>query len=126
SSYGLSATQSLFTGFSNLNASKKAMAQLNYDEANLNKTISDALYDARSSFVETYMAKANIVLQEQILKSRKDNNGLIQLRYETGREDKGNLMLTQANTMDAQYNVSAAKRAFSLAQVRLAQVVGQY
>lgn len=125
SSYGLSATQSLFTGFSNINASKKAMAQLNYDEANLNKTISDSLYEARAAFVDSYMSKANIILQAQILKRRKDNNGLIQLRYETGREDKGNLMLTQADKMGAEYNVSAAERAYALSQVKLTQTIGK-
>ena len=125
SSYGLSATQSLFSGFSNINTSRKAYAQLNYYEAGLNKTVSDSLYDARGAFVDTRISEENITLQEQIFKRRKDNNDLIQLRYESGREDKGNLMLTQADKLDAQYNVEAAKRAHALAQVKLSQVIGK-
>jgi len=124
-SYGLSATQNLFSGFSDLNTSRKAFAQLKYYESSFNKTLSDSLYDARSAFVDMQISKENISLQQQILKRRKDNNDLVQLRYESGREDKGNLMLTQADKLDAQYTLEASKRSQALAQIKLSQVIGK-
>lgn len=123
-SYGLSATQSLFNGFGNLNASKKAYAQLEYSRADLVQKKADALYSVRSAFIDLMIAEKDLALQEQILARRLENAKLIDLLYNSGKEDKGNMLLTLADVESSKVSVSQAKRAFDLAVLKLSQLVG--
>ncbi|MBU1027197.1 MAG: TolC family protein, partial [Candidatus Margulisbacteria bacterium] len=60
-----------------------------------------------------------------ILKQRKDNTALIELRYDSGKEDKGNLMSTRADQAQAEYDLSSAERDLKLAKLKLSQLLGQ-
>lgn len=123
-SYGLSATQSLFSGFGNLNASKKAYAQLEYSRADLVQKKADALYAVRSAFIDLVIAEKDLALQEQILARRLENAKLIDLLYNSGKEDKGNMLLTHADVESSRASVSQAERALELARLNLSQLVG--
>jgi len=123
-SYGLSATQSIFSGFGNLNSAKKAYAQMEYSRADLEQKRSDILYAVRSAFAELLIAENDLKLQEQILVRREENSKLITLLYENGKEDKGNLMLTLADVESSKSSVSQAKRNLELAKLKLSQLTG--
>ena len=122
-SFGISASQTLFKGFQNLNALKSAYASYQYYQADFNKTVSDVLYDVRIAFIGLYIAQENLDLSKQILARVKENARMIRLRYDSGREDKGNLLTTTASQRDAEYNVAAAKRELELSKLRLSQLV---
>jgi outer membrane protein len=123
-SYGLSATQSLFSGFGNMNASKKAYALLEYSRADLVQKKADALYAVRSAFIDLVIAEKDLALQEQILARRLENAKLIDLLYNSGKEDKGNMLLTHADVESSRASVSQAERALDLARLNLSQLVG--
>ncbi len=124
-SYGLNATQNLFTGFGNYFNLQSAFVQYESDQANLNKARSDSYYNCRLAFINLLIAQENLKLQNQILERRRQNERMIRLNYEGGKEDKGNLMQNEAYLADAEYSVSSAKRQLRLAQANLAQLLDE-
>lgn len=122
-SYGLSATQYLFKGMEGIYGIQSAYSNLEYQKASLQATQSSVYYDLRSAFISVLIAQENIELLEKILKQRKENALLIQLRYDSGKEDKGNLMRTQADEAQAEYDLSSTKRDLKLAKLKLSQLL---
>lgn len=125
SSYGLSATQYLFKGMAGIYGIQSAYADVEYKRASLRSARASVYYDLRSAFVDLLYAQENIKLLEKILKQRKQNSGLIQLRYESGKEDKGNLMTTKSDQAKAEYDLSSAKRDLKLAKLKLSQLLSK-
>ena len=123
--YGVSASQSLYTGGRNRAAVDQGSANLQAAEADLGARRSTLTYDVRKAFAELLFAQEQIDLARTILKRRHDNLDLIQLRYEGGRENKGALLLTQASARDAEYGVAQAERFLSVARRQLARVLGR-
>jgi outer membrane protein TolC len=122
-SLGLSATQSIFNGMKNYYGLKSAFASYQYYLENLKKTGSDVHYNIRVAFIELYIAQENLDLSNQILARIKENARMIRLRYDSGREDKGNLLTTVASQKDAEYGVASAKRELDLSRLKIFQLV---
>ncbi|MFA4858085.1 MAG: TolC family protein [Candidatus Margulisiibacteriota bacterium] len=121
--WGLSATQNLFTGFENFYSVQSAYANLQYYIAGFDSTTADVYYNLREAFVNLVAAQERVALNEKILERRQENRRMISLRYDSGREDIGNLMQTQASEGDAKYNLSSAKRDLVLAKLKLGQLL---
>lgn len=124
-SYGLSATQYLFKGMDNYYNLQSAYADYQYYNAGLKKTEADLYYELRLAFIDLFIVQENVKLLEEILERRKENTRLIELRYESGREDKGNLLRTKADQVESRYNLSSARRDLELAKLKLFQLLGQ-
>jgi outer membrane protein TolC len=124
-SYGLSGTQYLFKGMENIYALQSAWADYEYYKANFENTRASVYYDVRSAFVDLLVAEENVKLLQEILDQRKENTRLINLRYQSGNEDQGNLMQTKADQAEAEYNLSSANRELRLAKLKLSQLVGK-
>lgn len=122
-SYGLTATQSLFKGMQNYNALRTSYASYQYYLASFKKAESDVNYQIRLAFIGLYIAQENLNLSNQILTRIKENARMIKLRYDSGREDKGNLLTTTASQKDAEYAVASAKRELNLSLLKLYQLV---
>ena len=122
-SYGLSATQYLFKGTEGIYGIQNAYANVEYKKASLRATRASVLYDLRYAFIHLLYAQENVVLSEKILKQREQNTRLIQLRYESGKEDKGNLMTTQADEAQAKYDLSTAERNLKLSRLKISQLL---
>lgn len=124
-SYGISASQSLFTGGRNRAAVDSASARLKSVEADLADRRATLSYDVRSAFAQLLFAQEQVALAREIAKRRKENLELIQLRYEGGRENKGAVLLTQASSRDAEFGVAQAERFLVVARRQLARVLGR-
>jgi outer membrane protein TolC len=122
-SYGLSVSQNLFSGFKNYLGGLSARANYDYYHAAQKKTESDLYYQLRLSFVDLAIADENIELLRSILERRENNSAMIELRYESGREDKGAFLRTQADLAEAEYNINAARRSRVLARLKLYQLI---
>jgi len=122
-SLGLSATQSIFNGMQNIWGLETAYSDYQYYLASFRNTEANVYYDVRSAFIDLLVAGKNVDLLRQILEQRKENSRLIKLRYESGNEDKGNLMQTQADEADAKYNLSVAESELKLAKLKLSQLL---
>lgn len=123
-SYGLSASQTLFSGTDNFFSMQAAYASWKYYEFYYAKTSADIIYRLRSAYAGLAVAKEQVDLQKQILELRKNNEALLQMLYQSGKEDRGNYLQAQADLLDAQYNLEAAKRDYDLAKLKLSQLIG--
>ena len=102
-----------------------AYADLEYQKASFRAEKAAVLYDVRKAFVGLLIAQENFKLLEEILDQRKDNSRMMQLRYESGREDKGNLLTTKAEQTKAEFDLEAAKRELALERLNLSQLLDQ-
>jgi outer membrane protein TolC len=113
----------LFSGLSNYFNLQSAFTQYSIDQANLDKARSDAFYDARVAYLNLLIGQENLKLQNQILERRRLNERMIKLRYDGGKEDKGNLMQNESYLADAEHSLSSARRQLRLAQLKLSQLL---
>jgi len=123
-SYGISATQNIFRGMENIYSLNSAFSDYEYYKANYKSVRATVYYELRSAFVDLLAAQENVSLLKKILDQRKGNARLIKLRYESGKEDKGNFMRTEADLAEAEYNLSSAERDLKLARLKLSQLAG--
>ena len=124
-SYGVSASQSLFTGGKNRAAVDLASANLESVTADLDSARATLSFDVWKAFADLLFAQEQIDLSQQILKRRQENLALLQLRYEGGMENKGALLLMQASEREAEFGVAQAKRNLRVAQRELARALGR-
>ncbi|MFH1710190.1 MAG: TolC family protein [bacterium] len=124
-SYGLSATQNLFQGLEDIYGVQSAYANLEYQRADFQAAKATVFYDIRSAYIYLMTAQENVKLLQKILEQRKQNSKLIQLRYDSGREDNGNLMSTKADEASADYDLKSAIRDLELAGLKLSQLIRQ-
>lgn len=121
----LTATENLFSGYSDaskLDQAKYARAGL---EASLQSVQAKASYDYKSAFMNLLYAQKYILLANDIIKRRESNFKLVQLRFESGRENIGSLHLSKAYLVQAKYDYLIATNALSVAQSQLAKVLGR-
>ncbi|MBN3033627.1 MAG: TolC family protein [Candidatus Saganbacteria bacterium] len=121
--YGLTGTLSLFNA-SDIFSLRSAYADYQLNQANYDLNEANVLAEGRSAFIALLIAGARVDLQRKIVARRAENSRLIELRYEGGNEDRGNLLSTKADEAGARYNLSAAERDRRLAELNLSQLLG--
>ena len=124
-SLGLSLNQPLFSGMENFYKLKSSYINYEYYKANFSNSEANVYYNVRVAFLDLLFTKEKVSLLKKILEQRRENARLIRLRYESGKEDKGNLMKTEADALEAEYNLSCAERDFQLAKLKLSQLIDE-
>lgn len=124
-SASLTASQNLFAGFRDLAGVAQARANRSVAEANLRTARARLSFDLKSAFVALRFADAAHSLSTDILRRREQNLRLVELRYESGRENKGSLYLSQATLSQARFELLQAEQTVRVAQTQLARVVGR-
>lgn len=123
-SASLSLSQNLFSGFSDL--SKYKQAQFNTVAAKSSLQIAEA--KVRSDFMQALAgfiyAKDSMNLSQQIYDRRKENLNIVQLRFSSGRENKGSVLLSEAYYQQAQYDQILSKENFKIAESNLISMLG--
>jgi len=114
-SAGLSASETLFSLTSN---STVRSAKLNYEQAKIAYDIQSAslrktLY---SAFVALVVAQEQVKVDAKVLSIREANAKLIKLKYESGRESRGNTMYADALYKQAQASKMKSDRALESAR----------
>lgn len=122
---GLSASINLFNGFqdkASWDAASLAERQAAVQYQQARATLSNSL---RNAFTNLLYAQQQVSLTEAIAARQKENVRMVDLRYESGRENKGSLLNTQAAASQAELEVTEAKRALRLAQRQLNNTLGR-
>lgn len=122
-SYGLNVTQYLFKGMENYYSFKSAHNDKEYYKANMRKIKSDVYYKLRQAFIDVLVYQKDIKLISKILYRRRENTRMLQLRYDSGREDIGNLKLTRATQIESEYDLSSVKRKLKLSLFKISQII---
>lgn len=76
------------------------------------------------AFSDLLFAQKRVEVQRRILKIRDENAGLIRLKYEGGRESKGNALYTEALAGNAAAAVKKTERQLAAARRTLLQSIG--
>lgn len=117
--------QLLFDGFKTPFDIEQADQTLVASRFNYAVTSSQVRLRLRQAFTELLTAQELLNITRNIAQRRKQNNDLVQLRYEAGREHRGSLLLAQADLAQADYDVVEAARAIVLSQRRLSKEMGR-
>lgn len=123
SSASLSANQNLFAGFKDASLVEQGAANRDLSRATLDSTKVQISYDLKSSFANLLYAQKYITLTEQIIKRRIENAELVELHFESGMENKGNVMLSDAFVGQAKYDKMVARDATDVSRQQLARVM---
>jgi outer membrane protein TolC len=145
-SYSTSDLYSNMSGLtSNLNGEQQLQGNVNWDLFNLKDyasigSASAALDQARDdlllssaqvrlqlrqAYFQLLYAQEQITLLEQIRQIRQTNSQMVTLEYNSGRESKGNMLITQADLASAEADLAQAQRNLRVAQQALNHVLGQ-
>lgn len=120
----VTASQSLFSGFQDLAKLHQAEHSLRAAEAGRQLARAKASFDLKTGYENLAYANYFSVLTRNIIKRREENLKLVELRYDSGRENKGSVLLSRANLKLAQYEELEAKNARETAIAQLAKAMG--
>lgn len=123
-SYGLTGEQLVFDGFKTLHDISSLSKTLKAEEYNYAVTSSNIRLGLKSAFAGLLKAQELLTLTKEILKRRKENLGLVKLRYEAGREHRGSLLTAEADLASAEYEAKQAERNIVLSQRELSAEMG--
>ncbi len=122
--YSAKGEQLLFDGFKSYNDFKSAEQDVTASEHSATAVSSEIRYNLRKAFAELLKAQALVPITASIIERRTQNLDMIELRYESGREHQGALLLAEADLAQAQYDHDKAKRDISAAQYALRKELG--
>ncbi len=97
-------TMSGYAGISSARASFEQSA------ASYRLASANVLLNLRRAFADLLFAQEQVRVAQIILNIRKNNASLVSLRYDSGRESKGNKLRSQAELMDAESGANQAQR----------------
>ncbi len=120
----LSGSQNLFNGLQDYGKVKQAKANTRAQDANVAAVKAKVSNDLKSSFEGVVYANESVKLTEEIIHRRADNLRLVELSFESGRENKGSELLSRANLEQAKYDDLQAHNARGVAKAQLARVLG--
>ncbi|HOJ85298.1 MAG TPA: TolC family protein [Elusimicrobiales bacterium] len=101
-------------------------SKINYEIAEIN--YQSYLVDLRKSlynaFYNLLFAQESLKVNEKIVQIRKSNSDLINLKYQSGFESKGNMLYAKAQYEMAKLNLEKSKRQLEIASNALKSVIG--
>jgi len=124
-STSISAVENIFSGFSDITKVERAKYINESTFSNLESVKAKLSYDLKSAFMGLVYSQKNIILTDDIIKRREANLKLVQLRFESGRENIGAFNLSKAYLAQAKYEHLEAMNALDLYQSQLAKVLGR-
>jgi outer membrane protein TolC len=104
---------------------QSASAGLRQARANLRLTSAQSLLDLYRTFNNLLYAQEAIQVNTTIRDTWKTNAAMVNLRYQSGRESRGNTLNTQAQSLQADAALEQSHRDLRVAQQALSQVIGQ-
>lgn len=120
----LSATQNLFNGYSDVSKVEQAQAQTRVSKASLQITKAKVSFDLKSAYANLLYAKETEKVAMDFQKRRQDNFRMVELRFKSGRENKGSLLLSEAYLKQAVVDVLKAQQVHETSQSDLKNALG--
>lgn len=120
----LNFSENIFNGFGD--QARLAQAQFNEHllESALTLVKARVSQQLKNAFEGLIFSRSTLELSDEIIKRRKYNLSLVQLRFEGGRENKGSLLLSQAYLKQAQYDRLQADNGLTEARLLMASTLG--
>lgn len=102
-----------------------AAAQKRQARASWDATSAQVRFNLRQAFANLLFAQEQVAVSLKIEELRKKNADLVSLKYESGRESKGNMLRSKAELRDAQAGVAQAQRNLAVSQQELNRWLGR-
>jgi outer membrane protein len=123
-STALTASENLFSGLSDQGKIDQTKANEQLAGATLRSVKANVSYNLKVAFAGLIYAQNSIKIDQEIIKHREDNLRMIELRFESGEENKGSVMLTKANLEQAKFTLLQAVDNVDTAKAALAKAMG--
>jgi outer membrane protein len=123
-SASLNASQNLFSGLQDRAKVEQAAANKDVSAASLEVAKAKLSFDLKSAFAGLLYAQDSVKLSTEIIHRREENLRLVQLRYESGGENKGSFLLSKAYLSQAKFDELQAKQNIEVFQEQMAGVLG--
>jgi len=123
--YNITGRQLLYDGNKTSNEVAAARASISAEQYNYDVASSRIRLELRLAFIDLLHAQELLAISEEIARRRTQNMGLVELRYEAGREHRGSLLSARANVAQAEYEIQFSKREIEMARWRLAKELGR-
>lgn len=104
---------------------QSASASFKQSQANYQVAATTALLNLYKAFADLLYAQEEVQVNTAIRDTWKINADMIDLRYKSGSESKGDNLNTQASFLQARLNLEQAGRDIQVAQQQLSQVLGK-
>jgi len=104
---------------------QSASAGQRLGQANYRVAAANALLNLYKAFVSLLYAQDSITVNTVIRDTWKQNSQMVNLRYQSGRESKGNNMNTEAQALQANVALDQSSRDVRVAQQGLGQAMGK-
>jgi len=121
----VTATQNLFAGFQDSARVEQAEGNRAVAEAALDSARARLSLDLKNAYAGLRYAQENVSLTARIVQRLEENLRLVELRYESGRENRGSFLLTNASLAQARFENLQARQAIQTARTQLARVLGR-
>jgi outer membrane protein len=121
----VSLSQNLFAGYQDQAKVAQGAANREATAASLSVAKAKLSQDLKDAFIGLKYAQDNVQLTEQIMHRLEENLRLVELRFESGNENKGSYLLTKASLAQARYEHLQAQQDVVSAQTQLARVLGR-
>jgi outer membrane protein TolC len=120
----LKGEENLFSGLYDRANYSRAKANTRAAEATYQIAKAQVSFDLKSAYEGLHYAQDVRALALDIVKRRESNLNLVQLRFQSGRENKGSVLLSKAYLAEAKYESLQADNDASIARAALARVIG--
>lgn len=121
---GISLSQNLFSGFSDMAKRRQAKANTAATQKDLELLEARLSKDLKVAYENYLFAERSIELRESIVGRRQENVRLVDLRFQSGRENKGSVLLSKANLSEARLDVTQARLMLRSSRAALAKILG--
>ena len=122
--FEVTAQQLLFDGFKTSYDLSTAERNITAAKYFYDVTSSNVRVRLRTAYVQLLSAQEYLKITQEIEARRRQNLEMVRLRYEGGSEHKGSLMTSEADLVQASYNVAQAVRNIYLYQRQLTKELG--
>ena len=123
-STNLTASENLFAGFQDQAKVDQAKGNRQVAEAALVGAKSQISFNLKSAFAGLVYAQNLVSLTEDIIKRREANLKLVQLSFESGRENRGSVLLSKAYLEQSKLEHLQAVNALETARTTFARILG--
>ena len=117
-------SENLFNGMRDLEKVRQARANTTAQAAALRTTKAQVSYGLKQAYEGYMYSKSFQKLTIDILRRRQENLRIVELRFQSGRENKGSVLLSSANVEQARFDDLQAKDLQEVAKTQLKKVLG--
>lgn len=122
-SASVSASQDIIN-LKTLSSIKQSKYSFESAEINYKAALCDLRRDLMTAYINLYFAQETVEVSKRILEIREENAKLIKLKYESGRESKGNMLYASAQAEMSAMNLRRAMRELESYSDELSRVIG--